>query len=280
MPSFTLPLLSPKNKTKLTKSKTPIPPATTSTEPGEATASTAATAHKQEPTANACQPPPSSDAIQISKKVKTGKGKRLLSSPLSKHKSTSLVNVEAQNINKTSSNAKIPRMHRDMRTICDEFRISEQSRLALRKYDATRLEDFCYMTDEDYATMIDVHEREGCTIPPLQQRKIRVLLMWARSLTSNANSTAAIVEENANIVGATTATGNTAISPGGMDGETNCTPLTRRTASAASGIIVPSDWEKRFYADLPSLKEELKKMGGEPQLPSWLSSLRMFCGFA
>jgi hypothetical protein len=148
------------------------------------------------------------------------------------------------------------------------------------------------MTDEDYETMIDVHEREGCSIPPLQQRKIRVLLMWARSFTSNTNSTASVMEKDANSLGdkataATTATGNTATSPGGIDGETNTPfltptqpPLTSRTASAASGIIVPSDWEKRFYADLPSLKEELKKLGGEPQLPSWLSSLRIFCGFA
>jgi hypothetical protein len=185
-------------------------------------------------------------------------------------------------------------MHRDMRLLCDEFRISDQSRLALRKYDATRLEDFCYMTDEDYANMMDMQERMGSPIPPLQQRKIRVLLLWARSITdgTKTTTTTAVGEEDAKTVRDKTAAtftpnSTTAISsltkPGGLEGGSTVPPTPvppYRTASAASGIIVPSDWEKRFYADLPSLKEELKKLGEEPQLPSWLSSLRIFCGFA
>lgn len=268
-----------------TKSKSPSPP-TSSTAPGRTTASTAAATHSQSqaPTANTTLP---------TKKEKTVKEKRLLSSPLSNHKSPTFSND--QNNTTPTPKTKIPRMHRDMRLLCDEFRISDQSRLALRKYDATRLEDFCYMTDEDYTNMMDMQERMGCPIPPLQQRKIRVLLLWARSITDGTQATtttAVLGEEGAKTVGDRTAAtftshGTTAISsltkPGGMEGGSTVppTPLPpHRTASAASGIIVPSDWEKRFYADLPSLKEELKKMGGEPQLPSWLSSLRIFCGFA
>ena len=309
-----MPLLSPKNKTKVprlirTKTKSPVPPNSNSAEPAGAPATTVATAANPQPkelTASASQAP-SKDAVRSPKKVKPVKTKRLLSSPLTKHKSTTLGNNDdAQMIinHALSNNTKVPRMHRDMRILCDEFRISEQSRLALRKYDATRLEDFCYMTDEDYATMITMQEREGCPMPPLQQRKIRVLLMWARSLmdsSSNgaaaATTTSAVVEEDSKTVGDRTATttATTAISsltkPGGMEWDSTIPspitlqpppPLSRRTASAASsGMIVPSDWEKRFHADLPSLKEELKKLGGETSsLPSWLSSLRIFCGFA
>ena len=305
-------LLPPKNKTKVprlirTKTKSPVPPNSNSAEPaGGAPATTVATAANPQPkelTASARQAP-SKDAVRSPKKVKPVKTKRLLSSPLTKHKSTTLGNDDAQMIinHALSNNTKVPRMHRDMRILCDEFRISEQSRLALRKYDATRLEDFCYMTDEDYATMIDMQGREGCPMPPLQQRKIRVLLMWARSLMDSSSSNGAtttatntVVEEDAKTGGdrTPTTTATTAISsltkPGGMEWDSTIpSPITlqpppppRRTASAASGIIVPSDWEKRFHADLPSLKEELKKLGGEPSsLPSWLSSFRIFCGFA
>ena len=83
-----------------------------------------------------------------------------------------------------------PRLHRDLRLICDNFRISEQSRYRLREWDAASLEDFCLMTDEDYADFILSSARTtGKPIPPLQQRKLRVLLVWARTLVNVNNLT-------------------------------------------------------------------------------------------
>ena len=80
-----------------------------------------------------------------------------------------------------------PRLHRDMRLICDCFRISEQSRYRLREWDAASLEDFCLMTDEDFADFIVSSARINKPIPPLQQRKLRVLLVWVRTLVDVDN---------------------------------------------------------------------------------------------
>ena len=44
---------------------------------------------------------------------------------------------------------------------------------------------------------------------------------------------------------------------------------------------IPSDWEDRFYRDLPRLKKELKQMGDESNVSNWADgflSLRwLFC---
>lgn len=39
-----------------------------------------------------------------------------------------------------SDEVELPRLHRDMEMICDVFRVSEQSRNALRSFDCTVLE--------------------------------------------------------------------------------------------------------------------------------------------
>eukprot|EP00584_Thalassiosira_punctigera_P016885 CAMPEP_0172562422 /NCGR_PEP_ID=MMETSP1067-20121228/96788_1 /TAXON_ID=265564 ORGANISM="Thalassiosira punctigera, Strain Tpunct2005C2" /NCGR_SAMPLE_ID=MMETSP1067 /ASSEMBLY_ACC=CAM_ASM_000444 /LENGTH=105 /DNA_ID=CAMNT_0013352635 /DNA_START=75 /DNA_END=389 /DNA_ORIENTATION=- len=71
-----------------------------------------------------------------------------------------------------------PRLHRDMRLICDALRVSERTRYALRSADAAALEDFSLMTDEDFADMVVSQARTGEPLPPLQQRKLWVLLSW------------------------------------------------------------------------------------------------------
>ena len=116
-----------------------------------------------------------------------------------------------------------PKFHRDMKLICDAFRVSELSRYALESFDASTLEDFCLMTDEDFADLIVTQARLGKPIPPLQQRKLRILLSWVQSLMAMT----------------TTAT-------------TDYTTTYR---------MIPNDWEKKFYHDLPYLQRELQQLG-------------------
>ena len=70
----------------------------------------------------------------------------------------------------------------DMTFLCDAFRISRGVRRALWAFDARTLEDFSLMTTDDFREMIVDATRKGLQIPPLQQRKLSVLLEWARRL--------------------------------------------------------------------------------------------------
>lgn len=163
-----------------------------------------------------------------------------------------------------------PRLHRDMKLICDVFRISEQSRHALRTFDCTVLEDFSFMTDEDFADMIVSRARLNTPIPPLQQRKLHVLLKWVRSIQ--------LVEHDA----------CEALMPPPVNEsegfEVNRSNKARYKVSVRKDdniCYIPSDWEDRFYKDLPRLKRELKQMGGSSNASNWANnflSLRwLFC---
>lgn len=168
------------------------------------------------------------------------------------------------------------RLHRDMRLICDVFRISEQSRYALRSFDAAALEDFCLMSDEDYIDLIVTQARIGNPIPPLQQRKLRVLLSWVQSLVTTENLEAILS------------------SPNKAEGfelkeskkENNGTLKASYKASPrkGGGTFIPEDWESRFYLDLPRLRKELHRLGVEKSRSNWalefLSLRWIVCGYA
>jgi hypothetical protein len=158
-----------------------------------------------------------------------------------------------------------PRLHRDMRLICDVFRISEQSRHALRSFDCTVLEDFSFMTDEDFADMVVTRARVSMPIPPLQQRKLRVLLVWVRSIQMETNAC-------------------DTSSPNETEGfEVGKSNKARFNVSVRKDDThyIPNDWEDLFYKDLPRLKQELKQMGGKHNSSNWANgflSLRwLFC---
>ncbi|KAL7524092.1 hypothetical protein ACHAXR_000432 [Thalassiosira sp. AJA248-18] len=164
-----------------------------------------------------------------------------------------------------------PRFHRDMRLICDVFRISEQSRYALRSFDAATLEDFSLMTDEDYADMVVTQARIGQPLPPLQQRKLRVLLSWVQSMG---------FEEAVDVSSSPSKAEGFELreSKRGNDGVLKAS---YKNSPRKEGGAIPADWEKRFYDDLPRLRKELRQMGGLHS-SNWASeflSLRwIFCG--
>lgn len=144
-----------------------------------------------------------------------------------------------------------PRLHHDVKLICNEFGITEQSKYALRRYDATKLEDFCLMIDDDFDELVLTEARMGRPICPLQQRKLRVLLEWARSLATTGN-----------------------LGKSGFEGTEN-----NDGADNPGGKIIPANWESRFYSDLPSLRKNLQKLG-EPKLQSdWVTKFAslIFC---
>ncbi|KAK1742544.1 hypothetical protein QTG54_007109 [Skeletonema marinoi] len=186
----------------------------------------------------------------------------------SRSSSPSKINDKVPSPSRRSGDIEPPRLHRDMRMICDYFRISEQSRHALRSFDCTVLEDFSFMTDEDFAEMVLSRARMNKPIPPLQQRKLRVLLNWVRSIQIETN-----------------ACDTSSPPPNASEGfEVGKSNTARYKVSVRKDDIsyIPNDWEDKFYRDLPRLKKELKQMGGESNVSDWANgylSLRwLFCG--
>ena len=180
------------------------------------------------------------------------------------------------------NNIEPPRLHRDMRLICDCFRISDQSRYALRSFDASTLEDFSLMTDDDFADMVVTHARIGKPIPPLQQRKIRVLLTWVQKLANVENLE--VGEEEA-LVSRNNAEGFE-LKDSKSDNEVDGILKARYKASLrkGGGTFIPATWEETFYNDLPMLRKQLKRLGDNHSSTSnWANgflSLRwMFCGY-
>ena len=141
-----------------------------------------------------------------------------------------------------------PKLHRDMRHICDVFRISEESRFALRTFDAATLDDFSLMTESDFLDLVATRARLGCPLPPLQQRKLAMLriLVQLQSLPAVESTVAPMRSE-------------------GFEVKNNSTEEVKFRASVKKdlGRHTPSDWEDRFYADLPRLRKELRETGEE-----------------
>lgn len=181
----------------------------------------------------------------------------------SHHKKSSSPSVAAGSPSRKEINP--PRLHRDMRIICDVFRISEQSNFALRSFDAATLEDFSLMTDEDFADMVLTQARVGTPLPPLQQRKLRVLLTWVRSLepTQESENTEAIPSSPNKSEGfelRESKRGNGDILKASY----------KTTAWKGGGKFIPTDWETKFYSDLPHLKEVLRRIGGKRTSSNWV----------
>ena len=141
-----------------------------------------------------------------------------------------------------------PKLHRDMRLICDVFRITEESRYALRTFDATNLDDYNLMTESDFIDLIATRARLGCPLPPLQQRKLNVLRRWVQSLPVSETTVAPIQSEGFEVKESTSS---------GEDNVKNYSNSVKKDV----GRHTPSDWEDRFYRDLPRLRKELREEG-------------------
>jgi hypothetical protein len=154
------------------------------------------------------------------------------------------------------------RLEPDMLLICDAFRLNESTRLALSEYDARTLEDFAFMTETDFQGMLVSASRLSRPLCPLQQRKVSVLLWWVHELVQDSRPFAEESEHEK--------------SPPFLQRLFN--PFADRVRKSAvlspitsgpsktrevhdKNVIIPPDWEKKFYRDLPLLKRKLKQEG-------------------
>eukprot|EP00984_Skeletonema_dohrnii_P005734 scaffold2026_cov117-Skeletonema_dohrnii-CCMP3373.AAC.7 len=186
----------------------------------------------------------------------------------SRSSSPSKINDKVPSPSRRSGEIEPPRLHRDMRMICDYFVYQNNLAMLFEVLTAPFLKvNFSFMTDEDFAEMVLSRARMNMPIPPLQQRKLRVLLNWVRSIQIETNS-------------CDTSSPPPNASEGFEVGKSN---TARYKVSVRKDDIsyIPNDWEDNFYRDLPRLKKELKQMGRQSNVSDWANgylSLRwLFC---
>eukprot|EP00569_Conticribra_weissflogii_P001753 CAMPEP_0171351962 /NCGR_PEP_ID=MMETSP0878-20121228/40271_1 /TAXON_ID=67004 /ORGANISM="Thalassiosira weissflogii, Strain CCMP1336" /LENGTH=124 /DNA_ID=CAMNT_0011857405 /DNA_START=284 /DNA_END=655 /DNA_ORIENTATION=- len=118
------------------------------------------------------------------------------------------------------------------------------------------------MTDGDYSDMIMTQARLGAPIPPLQQRKLRVLLTWAQSLPNVDQSTVTKTPKSEGYQLKQSSIGKGNEAEGGSGGSAVVATSYKISQRKENGPEIPADWESRFYDDLPRLRKELRELGG------------------
>ena len=162
-----------------------------------------------------------------------------------------------------------------MRLVCDCFRVSEETRYALRSFDAATLDDFSLMTDEDFADLVVRMACLGKPLPPLQQRKVSVLLRWAQSLPAMELGELEATSPNK-------AEGFEVAERGGNSDNVDVLKARYKASPRKGDGTLPANWELQFYRDLPRLRTELRELGRRRPFSNWATeflSLRwVFCG--
>mmetsp|Transcript_17828 Transcript_17828/g.31907 ORF Transcript_17828/g.31907 Transcript_17828/m.31907 type:complete len:140 (-) Transcript_17828:35-454(-) len=121
------------------------------------------------------------------------------------------------------------------------------------------------MTEEDFADLVVSQVRIGRPLPPLQQRKLYVLLSWVRSLpaTIDTNKNNNNNNNGDNVRHVPKAEGFELKECKSESDVLKATyKISPRNRGMGSTTFIPSDWESRFYADLLRLRRELREMEG------------------
>ena len=195
---------------------------------------------------------------------------------LSKPKSTTTTTTTTPSTTTTTTNSDGQSKAKMKSMLSAEKKLKKEIKSHQHKSSApATLEDFCLMTDEDFADLILTQARIGRPIPPLQQRKLRVILTWIQSLAKAENLDKA---EEEVLSSPTTAEGVELSESQDIKGAKY-----QVKPRKGSGTFIPATWEDTFYKDLPGLRKELKHLGEQRTTSNWANgflSLRwMFCGY-
>lgn len=147
----------------------------------------------------------------------------------------------------------------DMLVLCDAFRINDCTKAALTDYDACTLEDFAFMTREDFEGMLVTSTRMRRPLCPLQQRKVAVMWWWVQQLVKDSPP---FKEEK--------------------QGEEKQDHEGEKKVEEPwmKSKVIPPNWENQLQADLPMLKKKLREVGATTSWSIWsdgLADMRWLC---
>jgi hypothetical protein len=208
-----------------------------------------------------------------------------------------------------------------MTIVADAFRLTYETREALKSYDASTLEDFCLMTEYDFESMLITETRLQRPICPLHQRKVLVLLRWihqvsedsaveraARQFTKTCSKKSVNADEAnpppflnrlsdpfgtmRNFHHRTMSSIKTVASFGSSASTSPSSSSGSHSGKVGSlkddfkYVIIPEDWQARFRADLPKLKQTLYRERDTVYTERWsllgdtfLAARWIFCGY-
>lgn len=184
-----------------------------------------------------------------------------------------------------SAEHKLIDMDPDLTFICKAFRVDDRTRLWMSAFDARNLEEFAMMTDSDLSEMVLTAARYGRPLPPMQIRKLDVLVVWARELLEEA----AVAEENCRSLMEYESLPSKEAAKGAVGPEEQIFGQgsfcdTKAKMSDMKCYLIPSNWQDRFNEDFPKLKIRLKERGDTTTDSNWtmrfLSFRWIFCGYS
>lgn len=206
------------------------------------------------PTCSETEAPTSSDSetsanpsVLVKKSTRRGKSKRGKSSSVSSKKKVK--KIPEKKWENPFSNKMEKGLGPDMMFLADAMKLEINTQTMLSHYDARSIEDFLFMSDNDFKDLCAKAKLMNRTLPPLQIRKVGVLKEWVRKMVDT--------------------TSNDSQAPD--------------WAKQPKTTIVPKGWRIQFKRDLPTIKQNLRarsEIRGSNPLASFFLNLRsMFlCG--
>jgi hypothetical protein len=152
------------------------------------------------------------------------------------------------------------KLGQDMMLIADALHLDNNTRTLLASFDAKTVEDFFMMGDVDFQELLARARNTNRGLPPLQVRKVRILREWVTDLIESTHPDAS-----------------------GLPWASSTTTPERKNKNVEEDSLLPRDWKRRFFKDLPSLKKKLRRKGDSiseifPWLSFFLGFRDSFCG--
>lgn len=143
-----------------------------------------------------------------------------------------------------------------MLLLADAIHLDNNTKMMLASYDAKTVEDFFMMGDADFHHLLARARNDKRGLPPLQIRKVRILREWITELVESTHPDLPYL-------------------PCLMTSKMSSTGRSKTALEEVS--LLPSDWKRRFYKDLPTLKKKLRRKGNSfSEVFPWLSYLINF----
>jgi hypothetical protein len=140
------------------------------------------------------------------------------------------------------------KLGQDMMLMADAIHLDNNTRTLLASFDAKTVEDFFMMGDVDFQHLLARARNNNRGLPPLQVRKVRILREWVTDLIESTHPDAT------GLPWACTSTHE------------------RNNKYVEEDSLLPKDWKRRFFKDLPSLKKKLRRKGDSlSEIYPWFS---------
>jgi hypothetical protein len=126
----------------------------------------------------------------------------------------------------------------DMAVLADGLHLDNNTKTLLAAYDATTVENFFLMGENDFNHLLARARASNRSLPPLQVRKVQILRQWVANMIDETD-----------------------ISKLPLWAQSDALSAHRTGRDGKNQSLVPHDWQKRYNRDLPMLKKKVRERG-------------------